>query len=82
MVNDTGSLGRVAMKPTQAMEDGINAGLHSWLLQGTKFTVGRKYAVDGYVSIIGVLVLWWVAGRLTGAHATKNDRATHLRVAR
>ena len=49
MVNDTGRLGRVAMKPTQAMEDGINAGLHSWLLQGTKFTVGRKYAVDGYV---------------------------------
>jgi hypothetical protein len=49
MVNDTGSLGRVAMKPTQAMEDGINAGIHSWLLQGTKFTVGRKYAVDGYV---------------------------------
>ncbi len=49
MVNDTGKLGRVAMKPTQAMEDGINAGLHSWLLQGTRFTVGRKYAVDGYV---------------------------------
>ena len=49
MVNDTGSLGRVAMKPTQAMEDGINAGIHSWLLQGTKFEVGRKYAVDGYV---------------------------------
>jgi hypothetical protein len=49
MVNETGKLGRVAMKPTQAMEDGINAGLHSWLLQGTKFKVGRKYAVDGYV---------------------------------
>lgn len=49
MVNDTGHLGRVAMKPTQAMEDGINAGIHSWLLQGTGFTVGRKYAVDGYV---------------------------------
>ena len=48
MVNDTGHLGRVAMKPTQAMEDGINAGLHSWLLQGTKFKVGRKYAVDPY----------------------------------
>jgi len=43
--------------------------------------LGWHYAVDGYVSIIGVLVLWWVAGRLTGAHATKNDRATHLRVA-
>jgi hypothetical protein len=48
MVNDTGHLGRVAMKPTQAMEDGINAGLHAWLLQGTKFDVGRKYAVDPY----------------------------------
>jgi len=49
MVNETGKLGRVAFKPTQAMEDGINAGLLSWLLQGTKFNVGRKYAVDGYV---------------------------------
>jgi hypothetical protein len=48
MVHETGRLGRVAMKPTQAMEDGINAGLHSWLLQGTKFKVGRKYAVDPY----------------------------------
>jgi hypothetical protein len=48
MVNKTGSLGRVAYKPTQAMEDGINAGLLSWMLQGTKFTVGRKWAVDGY----------------------------------
>ena len=26
MVHETGKLGRVAMKPTQAMEDGINAG--------------------------------------------------------
>ena len=49
MVHETGRVGRVAMKPTQAMEDGINAGLHSWMLQGTKFTVGRKYAVDPYV---------------------------------
>jgi hypothetical protein len=48
MVNDTGHIGRVATKPTQAMEDGINAGLHSWLLEGTKFAVGRKYAVDPY----------------------------------
>ncbi len=36
------------MKPTQAMEDGINAGLHSWLVRGTKFEIGRKYAVDPY----------------------------------
>ena len=49
MVNDTGRLGRVAFKPTQAQEDGINAGILSWMLQGTKFEVGRKYAVDGYV---------------------------------
>ena len=49
MVHETGAVGRVAMKPTQAMEDCINAGLHSWLLQGTKFKVGRKYAVDPYV---------------------------------
>ncbi|MDX9861923.1 MAG: hypothetical protein RBS99_13515 [Rhodospirillales bacterium] len=48
MVHETGRLGRVAMKPTQAMEDGINAGLHSWLLKGTKFKVGRQYAVDAY----------------------------------
>lgn len=48
MVHETGRLGRVATKPTQAMEDGINAGIHSWLLQGTKFTVGRRYAVDPY----------------------------------
>ncbi|MBT3352608.1 MAG: hypothetical protein HN400_15135, partial [Nitrospinaceae bacterium] len=49
MVHETGYLGRVATKPTQAQEDGINAGLHNWLLQGTKFEVGRKYAVDPYV---------------------------------
>ena len=49
MVHETGRLGRVAFKPTQAQEDGINAGILSWMLQGTKFEVGRKYAVDGYV---------------------------------
>jgi hypothetical protein len=49
MVHDSGKLGRVAMKPTQAMEDGINTGLLSWLLQDTQFKIGRKYAVDGYV---------------------------------
>lgn len=49
LVNETQKVGRVAYKPTQAMEDGINAGILSWLLQGTKFTIGRKYAVDGYV---------------------------------
>ncbi len=49
MVHETGSLGRIAFKPTQAMEDGINSGLLSWMLEGTKFNVGRQYAVDGYV---------------------------------
>lgn len=48
LVNETTKFGRVAFKPTQAMEDGINAGLLSWMLKGTKFTVGRKWAVDGY----------------------------------
>lgn len=48
LVHETGKLGRVAFKPTQAQEDGINSGLLSWMLQGTKFKVGRKYAVDGY----------------------------------
>ena len=48
MVNDTGRLGRVAFKPTQAMEDGINAGLLTWMLEGTKFTSGRKWAVNAY----------------------------------
>ncbi|MCH8974455.1 MAG: hypothetical protein IH869_05205 [Chloroflexi bacterium] len=48
MVHETTKFGRVAMKPTQAQEDGINAGLLSWLLQGTQFTIGRRYAVDGY----------------------------------
>jgi len=48
LVNDTGAIGRVAMKPTQAMEDGINAGLHAWLLEGTKFDIGRQYAVNPY----------------------------------
>ena len=49
MVHETGRIGRVAFKPTQAQEDGINAGLLSWMLEGTNFEVGRKYAVDGYV---------------------------------
>ncbi|MGZ8209051.1 MAG: hypothetical protein ACXWUH_00960 [Burkholderiales bacterium] len=48
MVHDTGQLGRVATKPTQAQEDAINAGIVRWLLQGTKFKLGRRYAVDAY----------------------------------
>jgi len=48
MVHESGKIGRVAMKPTQAMEDGVNAGIHTWLLQGTQFEVGRQYAVNAY----------------------------------
>ena len=48
MINYTGKLGRVAFKPTQAMEDGINAGLLIWLLKDTKFEIGRKWAVNAY----------------------------------
>lgn len=48
MVHETGQLGRVAMKPTQAQEDAINAGLLRWMLQGTKFKLVRKYSVDAY----------------------------------
>ncbi len=48
MVNETGKLGRIAFKPTQAMEDGINAGLITWLLRDTKFNIGRKWAVNAY----------------------------------
>ncbi len=48
MVNETGQIGRVATKPTQAQEDAINAGIMRWLLQGTQFTLKRKYTVDAY----------------------------------
>ncbi len=48
LVNDTGHIGRIATKPTQAKEDAVNAGIMRWLLQGTKFKLGRKYVVDAY----------------------------------
>ncbi len=48
MVHETGQIGRVATKPTQAQEDAINAGIMRWLLQGTKFKLKRQYAVDAY----------------------------------
>jgi len=48
MVHETGQIGRVATKPTQAQEDAINAGIFRWLLQGTKFKLKRMYAVDAY----------------------------------
>ncbi|HUF82408.1 MAG TPA: hypothetical protein VMN03_14825 [Burkholderiales bacterium] len=48
MVHETGQVGRVATKPTQAQEDAVNAGILRWLLQGTKFELKRRYAVDAY----------------------------------
>lgn len=48
MVHETGQIGRVATKPTQAQEDAVNAGILRWLMQGTKFQLKRKYAVDAY----------------------------------
>ena len=48
MVHETGQMGRVATKPTQAQEDAVNAGIFRWLLQGTKFKLGRRYSVDAY----------------------------------
>src|SRR5262245_42166745 len=48
MVHETGSIGRVATKPTQAQEDAVNAGIFRWLLKGTKFQLKRRYSVDAY----------------------------------
>jgi hypothetical protein len=48
MVHETGQIGRVATKPTQAQEDAVNAGIFRWLLQGTKFKLKRQYTVDAY----------------------------------
>ena len=48
MVHETGYIGRVATKPTQAQEDAVNAGIFRWLIQGTKFKLGRRYVVDAY----------------------------------
>jgi hypothetical protein len=48
MVHETGQIGRVATKPTQAQEDAVNAGIFRWLLQGTKFQLKRRYSVDAY----------------------------------
>ena len=48
MVHETGQIGRVATKPTQAQEDAVNAGIFRWLLKGTKFQLKRRYSVDAY----------------------------------
>ena len=49
MVNETGQIGRVALKPTQAQEDTVNAGLLRWILEGTGFTLKKRYSVDAYL---------------------------------
>jgi hypothetical protein len=48
MVHETGQIGRVATKPTQAQEDAVNAGILRWLLQETQFELKRRYSVDAY----------------------------------
>jgi len=48
MIHETGQIGRVATKPTQAKEDAVNAGIMRWLLKGTKFKLKRQYSVDAY----------------------------------
>jgi hypothetical protein len=48
MVHETGQIGRVSAKPTQAQEDAVNVGLLRWLIQGTQFELKRRYAVDAY----------------------------------
>lgn len=48
MVHETGQVGRVATKPTQAQEDAVNAGIMRWLMQGTRFQLKRRYSVDAY----------------------------------
>ena len=49
MVHETGQIGRLALKPTQAQEDTVNAGLMRWLLDGTKFELKKRYSVDAYL---------------------------------
>jgi hypothetical protein len=69
MVHETGQIGRVATKPTQAQEDAVNAGIVRWLLQGTKFELKRRYSVDAYAehkanvdAIVALLPKYFKAG--------------------
>jgi hypothetical protein len=57
MVHETGHIGRVATKPTQAQEDAVNAGVLRWLLQGTKFELKRRYTVDAYANVDAIVAL-------------------------
>ena len=83
MVHETGNIGRVAYKPTQAQEDGVNSGILSWMLQGTKFQVGRRYAVDGYVEHRELVdrIVNLPTRRLQGRHGYlgRAHRAAHCR---
>ncbi len=49
MVHETGQIGRLALKPTQAQEDAINAGLFRWMIEGTGFELKKRYSVDAYL---------------------------------
>src|SRR4029078_8075067 len=46
MVHETGQVGRVATKPTQAQEDAVNGGIPRWLMKATRFQLKRRYSVD------------------------------------
>jgi len=48
MVHETKQIGRIAIQPPKDQEDAVNAGIVRWLLQGTKFEIKRRYAVDAY----------------------------------
>ncbi len=48
MVHESGNIGRLALKPTQAQEDAINAGIVRWLIEGTGFELKKRYSVDAY----------------------------------
>lgn len=49
MVNETGYIGRLALKPTQAQEDAINAGVFRWMIKDTGFELKKQYSVDAYL---------------------------------
>ncbi len=81
MVNETGQIGRVATKPTQAQEDAINAGIMRWLLQGTQFTLKRKYTVDAYEeqrANVDAIVALLPADFKAGMETWKGDIYEHI----
>lgn len=58
------------------------AGVVGWLLAlATLFgsvALGWHYAVDGYASVVGMLVLWWVAGQLVARSASNTANPLSL----